>query len=275
MPATIPMPPEAPVTAPEILGYTPMGRYVTICSIYPLPVESDIMPHMSVSVVDGQPRRGSIRRYKMEAGSVDKPAYLRVYDTHSLVQNTQRMNGDDPEMLPQPIAAGDIAANLIQAWGGNQLNAHAGAAGIFICKGDTATPDELAAAQSRQTARFRFDISAADELWLNPNRRNGTLYVEARRAAEWLGVKDVKAHPWLGTLEYKEAKKCPACGTDVDITVHVCLGCRENIAKYMLDRGMEVNNWPGVEREMEFLKRAKAEVVASAPAAAKPTLGVK
>ena len=203
-----------------------------------------------------------MKQYIMEAGSMQKPSYLRVYNTFMWVQNIQAADpNSDPGRTMVQITGAAIAKDLLQAWGGDHPAVRAGMIGVFICKGDVATPQELAAAKASQEARFRQIVANTDAAYEDERRRPHLSLEEGRRAMEWLGDKDHRTHRWYKPITQVEYQVCPACGGDVLTTAHICRGCQTNIAVYLRDRGRSVpQGWTGVESEMEFLVKASAKI---------------
>lgn len=226
-------------------GSRPSG--VTICSIYPRDLKSEPFAHGG---------RGRVI-YELKAGSVEKPSYLRVYNTFTMAQNIYQ-DSDASQLAPKPIEARSFAQNdLVGYWASHFVNGTVGRIGVFICAGDEATPQELEQAKQLQEEFFKEQVRLADEKWFGGERKFNL--TEARRATKWLKDLDVKRHPWLADVRYDSTKLCPQCSEQVASTSHYCKECKTNIAAYLMERGRPApEGWQAVAMEMEFLKKGKA-----------------
>lgn len=241
------------IPAEFVRGTNVPGASITLCSIYPQDLESITLPH-----------GGGLKVYKIKAGSMAKPSYTTIYNTFTMVMGMQTDPDRPPDREPKQITASDIVKDLLKHWGGDHPATRAGFIGVFACKGTTATAEELQRAKEKQEAYFRRIVADADAAWADPRRRNNLSLEEARRAMEWLGDKNHRAHEWYRPISQVEYRACPACASDVETVAHVCKSCHTNIAVWLRDRDriVEPGSWPGVEAEMKFL--AKAAVAAKA-----------
>ena len=220
------------------------ASYVTICSIWPMSKESVQFAH-----------GGKLKTYRIEAGSLEKPSYLRIYNTYTLTQNINRVEDGDPAQMARAVNARQLAQNdLVGYWTGNTLVGHTGRIGIFVCQSDRATPAELQNAKREQESFCKAQIQNADEQWFGGKR--GFPLTEARRAAIWMKDTDQKRHPWFSDVGFDSTRECPKCGDQVSTARSFCKGCSTNVAEYLMERSRPApENWAAVKEEMEFLAK--------------------
>lgn len=221
-------------------------QHVTICSIWPDPLISESMS-----------RNGhGAWRYKIDAGSPDKPRYLRVEMAYDIVFDSSSPPDQPAEMTHKFIPANIEAAALIRFWAGDHpMNRH-GMKGIRVIDGDLATPKEIAEMEKSQKAFLKAIISQADQRWQSADAKEiKKIGPEAKKAFELLNL-DVKLHRWYSNTEQINLE-CPNCSESVKNTAIFCSGCRQPIAAYFVDRDLtpDPKLWPRVAEEVERLKK--------------------
>jgi len=81
-------------------GMQARPTYVVVCSIYPRALRSEPMAHGGRARV----------YYELPAGSLERPSYLKVYNTFTMAQNIYQ-DSDANQLSPKPIDARNFAQN--------------------------------------------------------------------------------------------------------------------------------------------------------------------
>lgn len=230
---------------------------VTICSVWPEPLESQAFQHSYFDEATKQYKIAGRFTYKIAAGSPSKPAYLHLYNNFSMVIGK---DNDERQDQPRINKAADYAANIVQFWADNTLAAHVGKKGIGIIVGDEATPQELAFLEQAQRSYLSFLVEHADSLadskHPNDHKKIGPVH---RMALKLLG-QDESQHKWSRTRVAQNAE-CPECGERILARALKCKHCQCNIVKFFVDRNLtpDPKLWPGVANEIERLTAPKSQ----------------
>jgi hypothetical protein len=223
--------------------YVPHHR--TICSIFPEARELSLM------------HAGQRKTYRIEGAPKGKYSLLTVYDTWTIVRNT-----DDPEanenggMKRAVVPADGLAMDLERAWAMDTRGNESGhRPGFLILEGDKPTQGELESAWITQTEYFRYLVLKAEENWAAGNKSYVTN--DHRRALTWLGVSG--SFQWANPMRESTLRACPACAEEINVMATVCRFCQTNLVKFFQSVGVEPgeNEWPGVVRLLETIKSKK------------------
>ena len=219
---------------------------VTICSIYPLAMESEPMPRAGHGAW----------RYKIAAGSVKNPAYLTIDMTWDQVINQAAPVDQAISHMAGYIPAAVEAAALVRHWAGDHPMNRFGKIGIGIIAGTVATPEELKALEKGQQAFLKAIVNGADQNWQSADpKKIAKIGPEARRAFELLNL-DPKLHRWYSNTTQINLE-CPWCSTSVLNTAIFCTTCRNSITDYFIERDLDVDpeKWPRVAEDVEMKKK--------------------
>lgn len=221
---------------------------VTICSVYPLDLISEPLPRAGHGAW----------RYRIAAGSVEKPSYLQINMTSDMVIN-QAAPPDQPiEHMMGFIPAAVEAAELVKFWAGNHPMNRFGKIGVGVISGSVATKEELAALEKGQVSFWKAIINQADQNWQSGDpKKIAKIGPEARHAFEFLKL-DPKLHRWYSNTTQVNLE-CPWCSSSVLNTAIFCTSCRNSITSYFLERDLEVDaeKWPRVAEDVERMKKIK------------------
>ncbi len=224
---------------------------ITICSIWPFPLDSQPFHH------GGRGRQ----IYSIAAGSVENPAYLKIKNTwdYILVQEGVGQVGH----MPAPILASALVKDLINFWTGDHPGNRRGKKGVGAIRGTYATPQELKELEKYQKAWLTYLVERADENWDNGKREK--IGNEHRRAFRMLGL-DEAQHPWVRSRVLTH-NSCPWCESRVATTVLTCGQCRGSILEYYAERMDEFNPamWPKVSKEIERLAKKQSSRTGEPP----------
>lgn len=223
---------------------------VVLCSIWPERLQSQAFTH------------GGVGRkiYTIEAGSVERPAYLSLQNTFDMV--IQQL-GTEKGHYAATIPAAAYGNDIIRFWTGDHPANKRGKKGIGIIRGKfnretsqvEATPEEIAELERHQHGFLSYLVERADNFWDRGEREK--IGNEHRRALRMLKL-DVGQHPWFRS-KIQIYNDCPYCAEKVQVDAIFCKVCRQDIVEYFMKRGLvpDVGQWPRVVKEMEFLTKAK------------------
>lgn len=217
--------------------------YVVLCSVWPERLVSEPFHHGGVAR----------KRYVIEGGSPERPAYLMIENTFDWIQ----MQGPDnkAEFHQATIYAHQIAKDLIQYWTGDHPGNRRGKRGVGVISGAldrdtstvTATPDEILELHKLQHSFLSYSVELADALWDSGNPvQRGKISREHRKAFAMLGL-DEKQHPWVRT-RVAAYLSCPACGERIRAEATVCKECKTNLIDYFMGEDLPIKegDWPNV-----------------------------
>jgi len=133
-----------------------------------------------------------------------------------VASRTTVMDYGDKRILPLELGAREIAEDVCR-----EINSDAGEEsflGVFVCRGDAPTEEELNAARARLEKFYRALTAGADREW---ERSHSFLFINdlQRRAAAHLGLEK----EWF--YRPRETAECPGCGERVKPGVAVCKSC--------------------------------------------------
>lgn len=218
---------------------------ILICSIWPEALDSQPFTHGGVGR----------RVYHIEAGSIEKPAYLPLQNTFDMI--IQQV-GQDKGHYPATIPAAAYGNDIIRFWTGDTPANRRGKKGIGIIKGQRnaqglveATPAELAELERLQNGYLDYQIDSADRFWdRNERERIGN---EHKRALKLRG-QDVAQHPWFRS-RVQTYNDCPECFEPVKVEAIFCKTCSQPIVDHFMKRDEipDAAKWPRVFKEFERL----------------------
>lgn len=197
----------------QIRQFTGADRraYFSIASIFPLPLRQ-VRPYF-------QP--------------------MPIYDLAAVPRGTPPsvvVVGNQIQLEQQPVVGGtrqvtvfahEVANDLMDHWTRSMPAAGAddsgvvGHPGIWICKGDKPTRDEIDLATASQGVFFRRQIAMADELQANEKRRKDITKL-MRIAADWMNV---EGRAWQLVLTPDTLTACKWCKTSIAGDSVVCPQC--------------------------------------------------
>lgn len=202
------------------LPKNPMDK-CTIVSVYPRAIRDH-----KVSVFPGS--------LKIEAAP-DGEFSLLVVGSASWYKEQQ----EGMPMLEVPISSMQVAEGFIRDYCNGLLGytPNTSMIGLFYIPGEWdfksivtyKTPDGktfkdlLKEARDKQNNWFKAIVNLSDTMWARSNGNPNSIGLDARLAAEKLGLKD---KPWMQDFQSFEKKNCLACGTMVNPNFPVCPTCK-------------------------------------------------
>jgi hypothetical protein len=224
---------------------------ITICSIWPEALDSQPFTHGGVGR----------RVYHIEAGSVEKPAYMQLQNTFDMIIQQQ---GQEKGTYPATIPAASYGNDIIRFWTGDHPGNRRGKKGIGIIRGQRnpktglleATPAEIAELERLQNGFLDYLIDAADRFWDRGERER--IGSEHKRALK-LRNQDVAQHPWFRS-RVQTYNDCPECFEPVKVEAIFCKTCRQTIVDHFIRVGEvpDAAKWPRVYKEFERMTAKKA-----------------
>lgn len=151
-------------------------------------------------------------RYRMEAGSLEKPATMIVGDATDKYWTDIEKN----QSITVPVQARDIVNDLLQMDERRQ--------GFFEIEGDEPTAEEIDMAKETQLAYYTALVRAGDTSWAQHGKHEH-ISDSHRRAAKALGIE----REWATIL--RERIDCPGCGSSCLAHVAFCGQCKTIINK--------------------------------------------
>lgn len=156
-------------------------------------------------------------RYRIEAGSLEKPATMIVGDS----QDKYWTDIEKDQSIQVPVQARNIVNDLLGIDERRQ--------GFFEIEGSEPTPDELAAAREKQLGYYTLLVHAGDKSWAQHGKHEH-ISDSQRRAAKALGIE----RDWATLL--RERIDCPGCGESVLAHVAFCRQCKTVINRAAYDK---------------------------------------
>ena len=191
----------------------------TICSVY-FNKCGPARRNFSNNVRNGEPT-GGLTTYEIEAAPRDGFRTLKVHDAF------QREYVGGKVYMPVPVPGGGVAIahDIVREFADGTLLSGFGGPGVFVCKGDEPTAEELKIARAKQARWCRALINQAQGDWIRGKRdhiHEGSIF---HRAAEYMG----ETYEWMKPPEQLSAASCPYCGSQVPSGVPVCATCGRTI----------------------------------------------
>lgn len=203
-----------------------------IFSVYPFPLTA-MRPFKAT------PSRG-IKELKLEAGSVENPAILRIDTMFQKDYMGQELGYRD-----QAVMAEEIASDLVRSWSTALLGCEDGLGpGVMVAAGDHPTKQEIEAARLQQESYFRHLVEQAEVSWKDNKPHKITDY--HREAARWLGQEQFE---WMKQIQQVAMKDCPLCTKRIPARALVCPECKLQVAP--------------IPDHLNFAQQAPPEIVAS------------
>lgn len=189
------------------MSYVPR-RVVMVCSIFPLQQRVK--------------RPLYNKEWVLPAGSKEKPSYVAVEDCSQMVYW-----GQDIGHRPNRILAEQVAQDVVDeltTYVGNSNAQEQAFPGIFVCAGDTATPEEGEFHSDRQFRYLRRAVESARELErAMPSQRN-RIWKLHHVAAKVLGI---TGESWQQEIKDGATVECPSCFKHIDARAKKCPICLE------------------------------------------------
>lgn len=145
------------------------------------------------------------------------------------------------------IPAEDLANDLVNEWRTgthHNLITDRAKCGVWVHPGASELTDEAIMgsgmyhnAVSEQEPFARFYINQADIFQSDPKTVGGINEMH-RALAEWMGVTDRAAHPWIRVQTANESMSCPMCGSSVKTGVAKCAACNHIVNPEFFERLM-------------------------------------
>jgi hypothetical protein len=202
---------------------------VTIASVFPQACRSE----------EKFGPRGGFTRYELAAAPRDGVVTLRVQDTGQML-----MDWVNREMRLAPITARQVAESLVEKWSGFTLGSKWGRPGIWVCAGLEPTQEEIAQNRAIQESFFRGLVQEASDWFHQGNSKHiSDLH---RRAAEWLLGSAAGELPWVPKMEFRELKRCPACGEEIKAQALSCKHCQTYLPEFYTKTGLDAQSDPVV-----------------------------
>lgn len=154
----------------------------------------------------------SYGRYRIDAGSLEKPATMIVGDA----SDKYWTDIEKGQSISVPVQARDIVNDLLQMDERRQ--------GFFEIEGDEPTEAELEKAKTDQLAYYTLLVRAGDTSWAQHGKHEH-ISDSHRRAAKALGIE----REWATIL--RERIDCPGCGSSCLAHVAFCGQCKTIINK--------------------------------------------
>jgi hypothetical protein len=216
---------------------------IVVCSIWPEALDSQTFTH------------GGIGRkvYHIEAGSVEKPAYMILQNTFDMIiQQIGQEKGSYPATIPAAAYGNDI----IRYWTGDHPANTRGKKGIGIIKGQInaknqieATPQEIHELERLQNGYLDYLIERADNFWDRGDRDK--IGVQHKRALA-LRNQDITLHPWFRS-RVQMFNECPNCAEPIKSDAIFCKVCSQNVVDYFIkyNEVPDAAKWPRVYKLYE------------------------
>lgn len=191
----------------------------TVVSVYPRPI--DEIKH---TIQPG--------RFKLEPGSVDKPAILVVGSS-----SWWREIDDEQPLLEIPTSSVQVADSIVRDYCNGLLACNMANAmpGIFYIPGEHTVleikksyPHKLQEANENQRRWYSELIKLADALWARSNGNPLTIGNDMRMAATEMGI---NTKDWLKDFKMIEMIRCVACGAPRNPEFPICGSCHTVVDK--------------------------------------------
>lgn len=228
--------------------------YIVVCSVWPERMVSQAFTHGGVG----------IKRYTIEAGSPEKPAYMYLQNTYDYI--IQQEGIGEKGYGAKTILAAQYAVDILRLWTGDHIGNIAGKKGIGIIKGEPtgdpnnrirATKKEIDTLTRDQVNFLKFLIDRADSCWDSSDHmlKRKAPTRENRMALDMLGL-DPEQHGWYRSKSAIKFQKCPFCAQSMLADAIFCAHCRQEAARFFIERDQtpSVEQWPAVAAEVKRIK---------------------
>ncbi|HWR49923.1 MAG TPA: hypothetical protein VN428_02380 [Bryobacteraceae bacterium] len=198
------------------------------------------------------PNRGGLTTYEIEAAPRGEYRLLNVEDAF------QREYVGSKNYVGIPVSGDSIATDIVKEFSEGVMLARFGGPGVFVCRADEPSADELRAANKKQTRWCRALINEAQGDWIRGKRdhiHEGSVF---HKAAEWMG----ESYEWMKPPEQVFTASCPFCGAQVPAGVPVCATCGRTI-----NPALEKQIQEQMAKLAESTAKIQAEVLAENPTA--------
>jgi len=191
----------------------------TVISVFPRPI--DEVKH---TIQPG--------RFKLDAGSIDKPSILIV-----ITSSWWREIDEEQPLLEIPTSSIQVADSIVRDYCNGLLACNMGniMPGLFFVPGEFTVelikkqfPHKLKEANENQRRWYGELIKLADALWARSNGNPLTIGDDMRMAAQELGI---TTKDWLKDFKMMDTVKCIACGALRNPEFPVCGSCHAIIDK--------------------------------------------
>lgn len=225
--------------------------YVTLCSIWPEPLDSQPFHHNGVGR----------KIYSLAAGSPETPAYCLLKNVWDWITVQEGVGEKGYQQVT--VTAGQIAIDLIKHWTGDHPANRRGKRGIGIIRGEfnpqtkrfEATAEEISILEKQQRGFLGYIVERCDQAWDSGKREYG--FSEGRKALKMLGL-DINQHLWYRS-KVQLYNECPNCAEKVQVNAIYCKICHQSITEYFMNRDLipDKAQWPKVVEDMERLTKGK------------------
>jgi hypothetical protein len=214
------------LTADPLVPMAPGVGKVTICSVWPHPLEKSLM------------HGGGCRTYKLAAASRGGYSLCDCFDTYELCLDL--MHDDDntaPGLVPKPLTARQVATILMRIWTLDAVTPGGGRIGVEVITSSKPTEEELEVLRLRQATHDQELVAEADVLHISPSpQQRGRIGRRHWRALEDLGSPDPSAHPWYANPKQAPHKDCASCGKSILTKALTCEHCHVFLPEFYMDR---------------------------------------
>ena len=218
-----------PLPVDPLAPSAPRVDKVTICSVWPHPLEASLM------------HGGGCRVYKLAPAPRDGYSLCDCYNTYELCLDTQHDDDNTaPGLVPKPLTAQQVVNILLRLWTLDVVTPGGGRIGVAAIAGSKPTEAELAALRQQQLTHDQELVADADVLNISPApQQRSRIGKRHRRALEDLGSPDPSAHPWYAAPYSGPRKDCPACAKPILAKALKCEHCQTSLPQFYMEMGVE------------------------------------